>query len=613
MSEERIKLTLDLGDSKKSAEDLKRELESLGVKVRDVGKASDDASRATDKAAASTGDLGRSVLEGSRILQDFAQGGLGGVINNLEGFVRAAGFGAGAAGAATGLGVAFLALGPPLKNFITAMIQGANEVPKHSDALDRLNAELKVSKDRMEALQGQQKLTNAELAEYESLVKRTNELEREANALRKQRADTEAARSQKTDDQSALARDFGKISGGADYDRIVNEVAASSPQGQYNALREQYDQLAGRQKLTAAEGQQMREMALRLNEMARAGGIVGNGGAEAARRQAEELVNRARGGDLGAFDQVVAGTRGATRDQVVATDPRLAGRRQFIEKQAAEAISDAIGDAVNPIITGLRQANEKAKADRKMVDELNKAGAEGEQLYNQQQAENRRADQERAAGVREQQANMSDAYKATLAQRDASDTADLRRIAQNEFGSDLTDSQAADALKQARAMTEQGFAPGIAARQAILGAMQELAGVVQKGIEATNFQAAEVAAMRAYIQNLRQMQQVAPSILNMGRQDGAQGDAADLWAAINNLAAQQRDERTRDAWTRPAVKTPMRRVWGGAPGDAAISGAEFDTFAAAARENIDLIHERVGRLMRQEPTTPSLLTWGSGW
>ena len=92
-------------------------------------RATDELTRATHGAAASKDKLaastkkaesglkgfGQTGLQTGRIVQDFAQGGIGGVLNNIEGFTQAIGLGPGAAGALTILGVAAFVAGPHLK------------------------------------------------------------------------------------------------------------------------------------------------------------------------------------------------------------------------------------------------------------------------------------------------------------------------------------------------------------------------------------------------------------------------------------------------------------------------------------------------------------------
>jgi len=467
-----------------------------------------------------TRDYSRAALEASHALQDFAQGGVGGVLNNTIGVVEKLGGTAGLAASLNAVAVAAYIAYPFVTALWKSLTDGGEAIPTAVDTLDRLNESLKTSRGRLEEMKSGWGGSAGEVAAYNAQVAETKRIEAELEKERKQRSESETARNQKTDDQSALSRDFGKVSGGTGFDRIVNEVAASSPQGQYNALRKQYDQLASQQNLTVDEGRRMREMALQLNEMARAGGIVGNGGEEAARRQAEALVNRARGGDLGAFDQVVAGTRGDTRDMLTAVDPRLAGQRQFAQQQAAAEISDAIGDVMNPIITSLRQANEKAKADAKLVDDLNKAGAEGENLFNQQLADNAKIDQRRAADTREQQQGMTDARKAVELQRDSREGGQIRRIAAREFDANLNDDETAAALKRARELVEAKWRPDFAARQAISEVVAELIGSVQRATEATFMQGTQVEYMRMQLNQVRQMQQRAYTLMTRGGAGG---------------------------------------------------------------------------------------------
>jgi hypothetical protein len=62
--------------------------------------------------------FGQSALQTGRVVQDFAQGGLGGILNNIEGLTQAMGGGAGLAGTLTLVGVGFMLLKPHIEEIV---------------------------------------------------------------------------------------------------------------------------------------------------------------------------------------------------------------------------------------------------------------------------------------------------------------------------------------------------------------------------------------------------------------------------------------------------------------------------------------------------------------
>jgi hypothetical protein len=64
---------------------------------------------------------GQAGLQAGRIIQDFAQGGVGGILNNIEGAVQSLGLGPGLAGVLTIVGVAALAAKPLIEDFLKSL------------------------------------------------------------------------------------------------------------------------------------------------------------------------------------------------------------------------------------------------------------------------------------------------------------------------------------------------------------------------------------------------------------------------------------------------------------------------------------------------------------
>jgi hypothetical protein len=129
MPDERIGLQLDLGDSTAKA----RELSGALDKVKDSSE------QVADKGF---GKMGQAGLQAGRALQDFAQGGLGGILNNIEGLVQALGGGPGMAGLLTAVGVAASVALPKIKEWFGAVKEGKEELKQAAEETKKWHAEI---------------------------------------------------------------------------------------------------------------------------------------------------------------------------------------------------------------------------------------------------------------------------------------------------------------------------------------------------------------------------------------------------------------------------------------------------------------------------------------
>jgi hypothetical protein len=152
MDEQRIKLILDMGASGANVEQVKRKLEELETSLEKTG----------NKMAG----VGQTALQSGRFLQDFAQGGVGGVLNNIEGLAMALGGGPGLAGVLTAVGLAAFFAMPKIKEFFGGMTEA-------TDAVKKLNEQIKEQEERIKkAHEAFEKLAHApESIEAESAKK----------------------------------------------------------------------------------------------------------------------------------------------------------------------------------------------------------------------------------------------------------------------------------------------------------------------------------------------------------------------------------------------------------------------------------------------------------
>ena len=89
--------------------------------------ATKDLAGATEKGGSKVAGFGQTMLQSGRFVQDFAQGGLGGVLNNIEGLTQALGLGNGLAGILTIVGVGFMLLKPHIEEFWKALNSGSTK------------------------------------------------------------------------------------------------------------------------------------------------------------------------------------------------------------------------------------------------------------------------------------------------------------------------------------------------------------------------------------------------------------------------------------------------------------------------------------------------------
>lgn len=133
MNDETIQLTFrantsDVTDATAKLKTLETAATTAGNRIEDAGK----------RASSGMAGVGQAVMQSSRAIQDFAQGGIGGVLNNIEGLAFALGGGAGLAGALTIAGVAIYAFGGKIKELL-----GEKTLEVFASRTEELNAKIK--------------------------------------------------------------------------------------------------------------------------------------------------------------------------------------------------------------------------------------------------------------------------------------------------------------------------------------------------------------------------------------------------------------------------------------------------------------------------------------
>ena len=182
--DEVIRLILELKKSPGN-EEIVKNLEQLKTKLEDTDKAA-------QKASHGVAGMGQSFLQSGRVIQDFAQGGIPGILNNIEGLTMALGLGSGLAGILTIAGVAAFTAGPAIKSFFQGLADGSNKIPETTNKVEGLNEKLKDNKERLEELRKSQTLTNTELKEYNRLTGENITLTKELDKAQEEKKQHEA-------------------------------------------------------------------------------------------------------------------------------------------------------------------------------------------------------------------------------------------------------------------------------------------------------------------------------------------------------------------------------------------------------------------------------------
>ena len=247
-NDEVIRLLLDMGVSKENVQQVVTKLDELKTSTI---KAADG----LDKVKTSAGNSGQSLLQTGRVIQDFAQGGLGGILNNIEGLTIALGLGSGLAGILTVLGVVALTAGPSIKSFFSTLVDGSNKVPDSVNKVAKLTDAIRDNAKELEALKDKHVLTNTELARYNELTTKQVKLEKEVTEARKQRKkeeDFDAQRPAAEKRENAQAEAMKGMVGTpvGRQQEMVEEAGAAMLANKYKAWESEFNAMPGRDKMT---------------------------------------------------------------------------------------------------------------------------------------------------------------------------------------------------------------------------------------------------------------------------------------------------------------------------------------------------------------------------
>jgi hypothetical protein len=358
-------------------------------------------------ATGGTRNLSLALLEGSRGLEDL-QYGIGGVVNNVPLFVAALGGSAGAAGA---ISIVAVGINQLVKNWdsVERLFAETTALPKAADQSKALGKELETATKRMEEMEKAGHGTAEQIEEYNGLVAKTAELERQITKEKERQAELKkldnlkdpVLESEAKERAAALADSFG----GERKDSLIAAMAESFRLGAAAKAKEAAayaESLEGRFDVSPDQLAAARE--IRDQYAARARNTPQ--AFEANANYAKQVLAKAVGGDLDAFNLI---QRQMRTTPGVFTDAQKAG----IQAASPEAFENE--DKFNSDMNILAANAEDRKAEQAR---RNRNAAKAKQRYDQMQRqldqqdrEAAEAEQNRAAQAKERRDIESPAIK----------------------------------------------------------------------------------------------------------------------------------------------------------------------------------------------------------
>jgi hypothetical protein len=197
------------------------------------------------KAAGTSRDMQMRILNLGRAAQDLAQGGFAGILNNIEGIVGGGGL---AAGVLTAIGTAAFIATPFIKKWVASLGEGAETFKPLVTGLDKFSDAITRNKKELSELKEKGDLTYWELLRYKELVNQTAEEEEKLANAREARqvkaGSDKASRARASAVKETIAERYG--SG----EVILEDLMAANP----HMSRERAEELlAGAQKGFSAD------------------------------------------------------------------------------------------------------------------------------------------------------------------------------------------------------------------------------------------------------------------------------------------------------------------------------------------------------------------------
>ena len=369
------------------ARSLGNELRASEQALRSVANATETLAGATEKAKGGMAGFGQSALQTGRVVQDFTQGGLGGILNNIEGLSMALGGGPGLAGVMTIVGVAFLVFKPQIEEAIKSLGLFAEEAKTSITNLKDMEEAVKKNEKAIDGLREKTSLNNDQQKELNRLTEESIKLEGQLAAMR-------------------------------ELERLKKLPGATPGDDRAKALEEAVKETGGKQTL-----KDIQDALVKRN---------GSFGSDADKLNAERLLSNAKGGHVDALDLLdemfsMGGTTGAGSSLAKNYDDP-GGRK------AMKAGSDLFDKELKKKEDAAK-AEAKAKEDNdRLVDQLNQQGQDN------QEAAKREMETQEEKAKREQEAKEK--------KRETEQKAEAAKFAGNVEKGSTIDEEAAIAASQ---------------------------------------------------------------------------------------------------------------------------------------------------------------------
>lgn len=301
---------------------------------------------------------GQALLQSGRAVQDFFQGGIGGVLNNIEGVTMALGGPAGLAGALTVVGVAASILGPHLIEMLKSMMGDAPEIL--SGRLDRL-------KEKIANLEKKDTKVALDILQLEEAKEEVEHIERALSAVAR-------LRTQQNTPQKAAAHAV---------ESAFNEVPGGSARAHEKLNKVFIEEALINDKAATMARQRAAELDAEIKEIQRirASGGAGPGVQEfkdlLAERQEQQDIIKARRAELskkGSDADVAAGSMFTEAYDEAAKGPQYSeGDKRGKNK------TEILGRAQQRLVDRVRKSLGDKMAEEIERDLLNAAGGVGPQ------------------------------------------------------------------------------------------------------------------------------------------------------------------------------------------------------------------------------------------
>ena len=416
-----------------SAAEFDAETKRVAASSRNLESALDQLSG--KKGGGGAAGAGQSFLQLGRITQDFTQGGIGGILNNVEGLTAALGLGSGLAGVLTIVGVAAFTAKPYIMD-LWKSFSGAEDV---RDQVERLTERIKELEDIKVKLA-------IDTLELDAAKRKLDELKKDQSAF-------DAAQKHQTAHEAEAGKQVKAALGGSDEEAvtaairrgILNRLIATDSvliesrrkqaeaeanrqavlngpwdEGNAHAIASFDAEIKAEQERAAARALQLNQQAERETGHMIRGASEGHGADQAEQRRRLAAWLRATG-HAGLAGQVAAATPQAVKtaaEKKAAADAKREATQQA--RQAEQERKHAEAEAKHQEAEALRHqaVADKANNDRQAAAKaarIRQGSDQARALHDEQRANVARLDQEVKTITADTGAANQERYEAQLA------------------------------------------------------------------------------------------------------------------------------------------------------------------------------------------------------